>query len=766
MSPSITMLWGGSQLIITGYASVGGGQAQPWAASHTHRYAPKTAPVIYHIDHETADKVFSLTLHFQHWQTMPDDGPAPPVGSEDEAALAFLVSEAGKPLLTAAFAAQPPNAADAPPATPPGYYRVTRHAVDQNQNFVPDWVELAAGNYSPLAGPNDPDFMWPGDDADGDGESNAMEAAGGTDPNDPDTDKDGLPDGHEKASGQNPLIPDVSEVSKLVVMQSGTKKLKKRNEDNECELKDTWEHKQVITVDVAEDMEVDIGKVEVFEEKPGGSNPPGGGSGSTPSVIVDWNSKRPEPPDTEGYEWTYKSQIYVVFGREASAAHLIPRASATANCELVWGSVASDANPGKSLLFRRKLNSNLSQAEEWKNEMPGAYGPTAYIGTVPPVIFDIHDGQAASAPVEAGKKLTRGAFTVANKNNTDNDKKPNTTPEEDYRDFEDNDVPGEVDLMQLRIKGFKGQKGSALLSVPTNVKVWKHAAKGQEAVKETVPPGEKAKYTFDIGTDGVDQTVWVEALEPSAAVRDLLIVLEHKIPGEIPGEFELKETDSVRATAVWVEKTNFVHKFGQKIPDDFDAAISQFWKSTPPKLVPGIFFTNSGPHGGMIMEFTLAPAGIEKETAVRFDIARSVASKTRIWNTAVTPPQSRPLHSKAFLQGDVANDDAVTTDEDIDPTKLHIYDTDVPGVVFEQGGLLPLPSEVLEDVANFYEWTRVRCDGTRPDNAGPGTRCSAKEKWHYQLKCGFQSTPNGQRAWQLDPNFKNEVDTGHVPLPQ
>jgi hypothetical protein len=98
------------------------------------------------------------------------------------------------------------------------------------------------------------------------------------------------------------------------------------------------------------------------------------------------------------------------------------------------------------------------------------------------------------------------------------------------------------------------------------------------------------------------------------------------------------------------------------------------------------------------------------------------------------------------------------------PTNLHIYDTDVPGVNIPVGAMQALPNELLQDMANFYNWVRVNFDGQRPDNNAPGSRCSDQEPWHYQSKSGF-NLQGDQRVWLFDPNFQNEVNTGHVQLP-
>ncbi|MCA1964235.1 MAG: hypothetical protein LDL31_09855 [Prosthecobacter sp.] len=359
-----------------------------------------------------------------------------------------------------------------------------------------------------------------------------------------------------------------------------------------------------------------------------------------------------------------------------------------------------------------------------------------------PIDLKIWNGQDAAT--EVADKTGVGAFTVANLNDTDGD---------GTIDKDDNDVPGEKDLMKLYVGGYKGMPGKVKLTVKSgSVKFWEHKEK-----KTEIPQTGGAVF-FDIPAGGMDKTIWVEATAASGAVRDIEIW-----EGYQPPQGALQDgTDKVKATAVWAKKTALVHQQGQQIPADFDAQISQPWKANPALLLPGPFFTQAGPRGGMIMEFTLEPTGIDKEAAVKFDIARKVESRTFTWTQNGGQWQSTLIDSKTFTPGDTANDDGTPNDEDVDPKNLHIYDTDVPGANVQN--MQPLPTELLQDMANFYEWVRVKFDGQRPDNNAPGSRSSDQETWHYQSKSGF-NMQNNQRVWIFDPNFQNEVKAGHVQLP-
>jgi YD repeat-containing protein len=106
-----------------------------------------------------------------------------------------------------------------------------------------DWEAYTydpAGNMLQAQGRENPNA-----DDDGDGLTNAQEAALGTDPNNPDTDGDGIPDGWEVDHGLDPktndaaLDPDQDGLTNLQEFQSGTDP-KNRDTDGDG-IPDGWE---------------------------------------------------------------------------------------------------------------------------------------------------------------------------------------------------------------------------------------------------------------------------------------------------------------------------------------------------------------------------------------------------------------------------------------------------------------------------------------------------------------------------------------------
>lgn len=361
------------------------------------------------------------------------------------------------------------------------------------------------------------------------------------------------------------------------------------------------------------------------------------------------------------------------------------------------------------------------------------YASNPEVDPVPDI--QISSGQGGTPLTEAQEEKP-GAFTVANKNDTDGD---------GIIDSADNDVAQELDLMKIVLNPpvpAVDANDSVTLTMPAGAKFWKSFDK---------KAGEEGKRKWKVSE--LPSTRWAELTDVSGTVRDKTFTWTYDKNGC---------DDKAVATGVWVVKSGFFHKNADPIPTDFDdKPVSDPWKANPQLLYPGPFFTQQGPRHGMIMEFEIAPAGIENENNVKFDLARKVAYLTHTWAFVNGKWASTLVGSRQFILGDVANDDADPNDEDVNPTKLHIYDTDVPQL--NVAGLKPLPQELVQDQANYFSWARVRFDGTRPDNAKPGSRCSIQEKWHHKSKSGF-TIKNGKKNWVFDPNYKAEVSSNHIIL--
>lgn len=350
--------------------------------------------------------------------------------------------------------------------------------------------------------------------------------------------------------------------------------------------------------------------------------------------------------------------------------------------------------------------------------------------------LSIWNGQGAT--IEVGQKYDVGAFTVANLNDTDGDGTP---------DNNDNNVPGEKDLMKLYVGGYAGRSGEVKLKVTSgSVKFWESESKGTEI------PQQSGSISFPIpaGTTGLDKTLWVEATAASKVVRDIVI---EEIWKDGTGK-EHPPTDKVRATAVWVEMTASRNSSSNALWQDADGAdINNLYTNTI-----GTFGINFSPPDGRIhysigFEFTVKPTGIAKEPNVKFDVTRQLERRYFVPSGNAWSPEL-PNEWESFPSGDVANDDTRDIDEDNIPKNDHIYSIDGPGPA-NTGG-----SAQFVGKYNFNEFVRVSFGGIRPsgENAD-GSRCSAKTAWHSFFWLYGDGT-----QYTLALSKTNSVDLGHLPI--
>ena len=155
----------------------------------------------------------------------------------------------------------------------------------------------------------------------------------------------------------------------------------------------------------------------------------------------------------------------------------------------------------------------------------------------------IYNGQDGTMVNESEEEIV-GAFTVANLNDTDGD---------GIVDNNDDIVTAvngrnEIDLMQLDIRRPDPDLGGTVnISILSgSVKFWGARTKGVPVT------------TINFATTTLPRTLWVEATAFSKSVRD--IVLESEYRG-------LK--DSVKATAIWADRTKFTNDPAIKVPSSF-----------------------------------------------------------------------------------------------------------------------------------------------------------------------------------------------------
>ncbi|MBX9624123.1 MAG: hypothetical protein K2X82_09970 [Gemmataceae bacterium] len=241
--------------------------------------------------------------------------------------------------------------------------------------------------------------------------------------------------------------------------------------------------------------------------------------------------------------------------------------------------------------------------------------------------------------------------------------------------------------------------------------------------------------------------IWVEAHAASAARRDIELKLTYKE----------EQPYTVRATAIWVTPTAFrtagpgygpgTNDANDKIYIDHLDALAKRRNATDTADEPTPGFTFGKPnmllqpratwqdngvvgtaayqvglHNIMEVEFTVAPADIGLEAAVRFDVTRTIGVQSWVQGpNDKTPQQDIRRYFPDFRER--ANDDAGPDDEDNTPENNHIYSNDTPGFSIPQavgksynqfldgqGGLITW-NRVVHHM-NAMEFVRVKVNGT------------------------------------------------------
>lgn len=351
----------------------------------------------------------------------------------------------------------------------------------------------------------------------------------------------------------------------------------------------------------------------------------------------------------------------------------------------------------------------------------------------PEIKFNIWSGQDAVAPVPNETKFSVGAFTVANLNDTDGN---------GIEDKTDTAVPGEKDLMQLQISGYKGRQGRVKLSVKGgNVKFW------EQKTKTTAIAMNAGASFFSLPSDGtgLNKTIWVEAPAASTTLRDIELWVGY----ENENGTLTDGLDKVRATAIWANVTSYAnapnHALWLDVQDPmkntFTNQIQTFGKN----------FTNTA---GVIsyvigFQFTILPAGIGSEPGVLFDITRQKESQDWAVKNGVLRKNCPLIPFPANITPDLSNDDDNADDESLTPKNNHIYSYDGPGIPFRK--ILPGVLQIIQN-KNFLEFARVFFNGVRPNgNTQDGSRCSPKQKWHVDQWFEAQGTVYGERTGK--PNY-------------
>jgi hypothetical protein len=378
------------------------------------------------------------------------------------------------------------------------------------------------------------------------------------------------------------------------------------------------------------------------------------------------------------------------------------------------------------------------------------------------IVHDAFDGDGVGSAKRDGpeiseeKEETRGAFGVANLNDTDSDTTADTS---------DTAIANEKDMIKVIIKKvtdatIDGNVTLELTGDGTKVQLWK--AESKEGGVETARSW---------ACSALPKTFWIEGLVKSASVREIIVTL--KKSGAGGGFADGAELDKAKLTFVWAEVGQNAVEHSTKAAADL--WILDMWKNitTPPKdritLYGGTGLrpvANFGVRNCILFKYTVYPADVWKEPGVKFDLARQKERKA--WAGMGQSPniQWTPLlPNAAFPANDEeSNDDPFEGDESDCPNNNNeMFVEDVPGINNPNAG-----SDHYVYRGNYWEYMRVRFDGIDPVGDGiKGSRCSAKYDWHARHWL-VKDAQTGK--WKRDSGDAQETETNdiapvHKPLP-
>jgi hypothetical protein len=397
---------------------------------------------------------------------------------------------------------------------------------------------------------------------------------------------------------------------------------------------------------------------------------------------------------------------------------------------------------------------------------------------LPALDFTIYDGQNSMNGFTPKAEGAIGAVTVFNNNDTDSDyTKDLTDPVVKAGGPESHDGVNEVDLMKVVIK----KPAVANLIAPVTVTAtqagksnpWFYTGPNADINEFKGSTVTLNAADFAAG----DVTLWLEARDYSAAVKDISVNMSYLLANE-----------RAKATSIWAMQTLF-RATGQSgtvvVEGDKETKVyrSLIERETVLGGRTGVLGVNTMPftRGGFIyhvnpveIEFTLHPTGIAKQPRVKFDVSRSVADVSGKWDA--TTAKFVQIDTIDFEPNrDKANDDPHGDDEVCKvPLGDKVYAMDSPGLKFTAAGLAA-ETDFFHHM-NALEFVRVRFDGGAfAHAAGPpytlqGSRCSELEGWHTKLYFAKRGAAPGVWARPLDAQFKvdpayNKIDLGLLPMP-
>lgn len=405
---------------------------------------------------------------------------------------------------------------------------------------------------------------------------------------------------------------------------------------------------------------------------------------------------------------------------------------------------------------------------------------------MPVVDLVIHHGQGGKAVRDEDEEV-RGAYTVANRNDTDGDAVIDNVDTAGVRAA--HGVGGdEKDLMRLVVRRPAVFPAGAQLTVNvTSEDARIYTNQYREGKSET-----SLTLTTNSFTVENTATYWVEAFNPSGKVRDIAIEMKYG-----------NASDTVQATSVWA---NFamptdLRTSGRDLAPEADDKqyINSFTGANPNANGPwpDIGLGQQPPHvvevaqGKKLMvlanaiefRFTIQPAGLNDPT-VQFDIARTIERKSGGGIAGSRPFVHNPAKYPAVVFPafrEAANDDINPDDEDITPTFNRIFSMDHPGArviltdeQIENKQLFSVITRHYQHI-NAHEFVRIMFDGGKFDHTPEfqgkvqGSRVSEYVDWRSWVDFTWDSK---QLAWVRTPDVQgqelhNFIGPGHsnVALP-
>lgn len=345
-------------------------------------------------------------------------------------------------------------------------------------------------------------------------------------------------------------------------------------------------------------------------------------------------------------------------------------------------------------------------------------------------------------PLSAGPKFSKGAICLANLNDTNG----NGIVDKDETDISANSLGrNEIDLMKLVIRprdvsiSLSGNIELTKLSGGPAIKLWRTPNKVLSTDEVTLPA--------TISSSELPITLYVEALEPSQTVRDIVLTASYG-----------NKQDIVRATAYWVD---LVNTYGETTddPDLVGLGVNECIKfqinnnvqGSSSKYGFGKFRNNTKLGGRILFEWQVLPSDHLAYNLISIDGTRQ--RSTRNWSVDMnlpTGPDCNFVLKEVKFPFDDNMDNELPNDDAYHPSKSDacytaittlgkFFTWDAPSVVlseeFEQGGAFPLYRAFVDDKTNFLEYIRIAPNGYdfNPLFIGAGkllgSRASDKIEW-------------------------------------